>query len=88
MATETIREFLVSLGYKQDEAALRKFEQGIGDAWYRFLLCWPCFGEFHAQTWAEYAEWDFGTFYEEAKKLALEIYQRKLLERSKPEGSA
>src|SRR5581483_3733276 len=32
MATETIREFLVSLGYKQDEGALRKFEAGINKA--------------------------------------------------------
>ena len=32
MATETIREFLVSLGYKQDEAALKKFETGINKA--------------------------------------------------------
>ena len=32
MATETIREFLVSLGYKQDEGALKKFEEGINKA--------------------------------------------------------
>lgn len=32
MATETIREFLVALGYKQDEAALKKFEKGITQA--------------------------------------------------------
>lgn len=32
MATETIREFLVSLGYKQDEGALKKFEDGINKA--------------------------------------------------------
>lgn len=32
MATETIREFLVSLGYKQDEGALKKFETGISKA--------------------------------------------------------
>lgn len=32
MAVETIREFLVALGYKQDEAALRKFEDGITKA--------------------------------------------------------
>lgn len=32
MATETIREFLVALGYKQDEAALKKFETGINKA--------------------------------------------------------
>jgi tail lysozyme len=32
VATETIREFLVALGYKQDEAALKKFEDGINKA--------------------------------------------------------
>lgn len=32
MATETIREFLISLGYKQDEGALKKFETGINKA--------------------------------------------------------
>lgn len=32
MSTETIREFLVSLGYKQDEGALKKFEEGINKA--------------------------------------------------------
>jgi hypothetical protein len=30
--TETIREFLVALGYKQDEAALKKFSDGIDKA--------------------------------------------------------
>jgi hypothetical protein len=30
--TETIREFLVALGFKQDEAALRKFSDGIDKA--------------------------------------------------------
>ena len=32
MATETIKEFLVLLGYKQDESSLKKFEQGIASA--------------------------------------------------------
>jgi hypothetical protein len=32
MSTEVIREFLVSLGFKQDEAALKKFENGIAQA--------------------------------------------------------
>jgi len=32
VATETIREFLVSLGFVSDEPALKKFEQGISNA--------------------------------------------------------
>src|ERR1700733_4850729 len=32
MVTDTIREFLVRLGFSSDEAALKKFEEGIGKA--------------------------------------------------------